>query len=117
MLFKKKEMIENPSFLKKKEMKNSKEEKIKYECLLYGKQEPSMDKIVERIFVGNYANALEKQYLIDNHIKFILTAADEMLCTYAEELNITYIRLPIKDSKFTDIKSFSMSLIILLMKL
>lgn len=98
---------ERASVLKaKKEMATKKEDKIKIEYELYGTREPSMDKIVERIYIGNYASALEKEYLKNNNIKYILIAADDMLCPWAEELDIKFIRLPIKDSQTEDITQF-----------
>jgi len=88
------------------------EEKIKFELSLYNNQQPSIDKIYEKIFLGNYAAALHKETLLQNNIKYILIASNNMEMYFKDDhdLLIEYMRIPVNDSKKTDItKHFSKS--------
>lgn len=82
------------------------QEKIQFELNLYGNPEPSMDKIIDKVYLGNYAAAINKELLISNDIKFILVASNNMECLYSHDLNIIYKKIPVNDSKKTRISKF-----------
>ena len=72
-------------------------EQIKNELTYCGKK-PSANEIIPNIFVGNYAFALSKKYLLKNKITHILNCA--CLCSnfYEKENIFKYLYIPLYDS-------------------
>lgn len=82
------------------------EEKINFELSLYENKDPSIDRILDKLFLGNYAAALNKNILLENNIKFILIASNNMEMLFKEDLGIEYKKIPINDSKKTNISKY-----------
>ena len=79
------------------ELTEEQKEKIDNE-LVYCPRNPSFDEIIDNIYVGNYAFALNKKMLIDNKIAHILNCGNGLMNFYEKENIFKYLYLPLYDS-------------------
>ena len=79
------------------ELTEEQKEKIDNE-LVYYPRNPSFDEIIDNIYVGNYAFALNKKMLIDNKITHILNCGNGLMNFYEKENIFKYLYLPLYDS-------------------
>ena len=73
-------------------------EEIENELVLFEKT-PSFDLILDNIYVGNYAFALNKDLLIKNKINYILNCGNGLKNFYEKENIFKYLYLPLYDSE------------------
>ena len=67
-------------------------------------KDPSFDEIIQNVFVGNYAFALNKKLLLDNKITHILNCGVGLKNFYQNEFKYLYI--PLYDSKTQDLEKY-----------
>lgn len=72
--------------------------------LAYCAKETSVDNIIENIYVGNYAAALDKEVLKLLGITHILVSANNLKEYYPDEY--TYKTIPLYDSEYTKIAKY-----------
>ena len=74
--------------------------------LKYHTKDPSFNEIIDNIFVGNYAFALNKQLLLQNKITYILNCAVGLKNFYQNEGQFKYLHIPLYDSKTQDLGNY-----------
>lgn len=57
-----------------------------------------VDKIMNRIYLGNYQAAKDKQFFKDKNIKAVLNCTQDIPNHFANNRNIEYMRIPVEDS-------------------
>ena len=80
-------------------------QKIKEE-LKYHIKDPSFDEIIDNVYVGNYAFALNKKLLLQNKITHILNCGMGLKNFYKNEKIFNYLHIPLYDSKTQDLGQY-----------
>ena len=74
--------------------------------LKYHIKDPSFNEIIDNIFVGNYAFALNKKLLLDNKITYILNCGNGLKNFYEKERIFRYLYIPLYDSKTQELECY-----------
>ena len=69
-------------------------------------KDPSFDEIIDNIYVGNYAFALNKKLLLENKITHILNCGNGLKNFYEKEGIFKYLNIPLYDSKTQDLQKY-----------
>lgn len=85
------------------ELTEEQKEKIDNE-LIYCPRNPSFDEIIDNIYIGNYAFALNKKMLVENKITHILNCGNGLMNFYENENILKYLYLPLYDSPYEKIE-------------
>jgi len=75
--------------------------------LKYHIRDPSFNEIIDNVFVGNYAFALNKKMLLDNKITYILNCGNGLKNFYEKERIFKYLHIPLYDSKTQELESYT----------
>ena len=88
---------------------NSNDQTLKQQInseLKYHIRDPSFNEIIENIYVGNYAFALNKKLLLENKITHILNCGNGLKNFYEKEGIFKYKQIPLYDSKTQNLIQF-----------
>jgi hypothetical protein len=79
-------------------------EKIDFELAMFTNKTPSMDLIIDNLYIGNYPAALSIDLLKTTGITSILLAGKDMECMFPD--SFTYKVIPLYDSPNTNITKY-----------
>lgn len=68
--------------------------KVENECITYR----PVDKITNRIWLGDYTTSKNKDFFKKNNIKAVLNCTKDVPNTFKKDENIEYLRIPVDDS-------------------
>ena len=85
---------------------NDEQFKIINKVLQHSIKIPSADEILPNIFVGNYASALSKKFLILNKITHILNCGIHLVNLFQKENNFKYLNIPLYDFEYQELEDY-----------
>ena len=74
--------------------------------LEYHVRDPTFNEIIDNVYVGNYAFALNKKLLLDNKITHILNCGIGLKNFYEREGIFKYLNIPLYDSKKQNLEKY-----------
>lgn len=89
----------------KKTDEDPRQKEIDLELYFYSNQ-PSSNEIIDNIFIGNYAFALNKKLLQEYKITHILNCASDLRNFFEEDGCFKYLYIPLYDSPSTKIEKY-----------